>query len=213
MNIKNNTIPQKKKGYSGVSVWTQHTHTIEQTQYGIPGFTDKEGRALGVFLPDKTALFSLYIPNGGKSEEAFQHKLNFIKALTSYTKKLITQGYNIILGGDFNIAHNAIDLSQPEKHEGGTHFSKNLTTIFDSFLKEGLIDTFRETHPHKKEMYSYWDNFDFSLPRGTKPREVNRGWRIDYICATHTLYKKSIQATIHTNTHGSDHCPIVFEWK
>ena len=204
--------PAEKKGYSGVAVWTHNTHTPQNVQRGIPNFTDSEGRAIAVCLNEKTIFFSLYIPNGGKSEEAFQHKLNFMEALTTHTKTCIAEGYEVILGGDFNIAHHAIDIAQPEKHEESKQFSEKLTTILDALIAEGVVDTFRETHP-KEAVYSYWDNFDFSLPRGTKPREVNRGWRIDYIFATKGIYKAKKQAEIHTQVYGSDHCPVVLEWE
>ena len=206
--------PAEKKGYSGVVVWTHKKHgTPERVQRGIPGFTDTEGRAIGIFLPDRTVYFSLYIPNGGKSDEAFEHKRAFLRALADYVKTLHKEKYTLVLGGDFNIAHSAVDLAQPEKHEGGTHFSEKMTAHLDALTSAGLFDSFRTLHPDAKERYTYWDNFDFSLPRGTRPRAVNRGWRLDYIYVSETMLQKTVVADIHSTALGSDHCPIVYEYK
>lgn len=206
--------PAEKKGYSGVAVWVDKKHTVKKIQKGIPNFVDKEGRFISVFLSDNTVYASLYIPNGGKSDEAFEHKKNFLSALTKYVCTLTQGDYTIVLGGDFNIAHSQIDLAQPEKHKGGTHFSAEMTACLEALMSEGLVDSFRTIHSDKKECYTYWDNFDFSLPRGTRPREVNRGWRIDYLYISKKLFDNATPlADIHSDTFGSDHCPIVLDIK
>ena len=150
----------------------------------------------------------MYVPNGGKSEEAYKEKLSFFKLLTTYVKALQKEGNKVIIGGDFNVAHNEIDLAEPEKHRNHTHFNDEIRACIGTLIDAGLTDSYRIRNPDKKGAYSYWDNFSFSLPRGTKPRDVNSGWRLDYMLVDSETNDHIKEAQIHQNILGSDHCPV-----
>ena len=156
----------------------------------MKGFTDKEGRVLSVDIDKNITLVSVYVPNGGKSEEAYKEKLKFYKLLTAHIKTLEKNKKTVILGGDFNCAEKEIDLAQPERHLNNVCFREDIRKEFKVFHKNKFIDVFRYFYPDKKDSYTYWDNFDFSLPKGKKPREINRGWRLDYFFVSEKNIKK-----------------------
>ncbi len=200
--------PASKAGYSGVSVWTDKSLKIESIKKEFNGIKCDEGRFLQVDLSNGFSVISVYIPNGGKSKEAYKHKLKFLKKLFEYSDKLVKNGKSIVLGGDFNVARSELDLAEPEKHLDHTHFCKEVREYMDTFLKYNFIDVYREKYPNKKEAYTYWDNFDFSLKKGIRPRDINKGWRIDYFITDKKTYKKIKKVSINKEIFGSDHCPI-----
>ncbi len=202
--------PAEKAGYSGVSIWVsrEFENDIDKFSKGIPKFRDNEGRVAIVNLKNGLTIVSVYVQNGGKSEEAFKEKISFIPLLSKFAKELESKGRDILIGGDFNVAMDEIDLAQPEKFQNHTHFCMEARNSFKTLLDDTFIDTFRERNKNLEGAYTYWDNFDFSLPRGTKPREVNRGWRLDYLFAGDKLNKRIKEAKIHSGILGSDHCPI-----
>jgi len=211
-NFKKYFHPAEKAGYSGVAVWVSQKYAdkIGEIKKGIPTLNDKEGRIICADVDD-LSIFSVYVPNGGKSEEAFAHKLEFFSKFREHLINCKKNGRKIIVGGDFNVARTEIDLAQPEKNENNVCYTKSVREKMESFLSKEFIDTFREKYPDKKEAYTYWDNFDFSLPRGTKPREVNRGWRIDYMVVDTDTHKTTKNPDIHSEIMGSDHCPVSIE--
>ena len=201
--------PAEKAGYSGVSVWSKAE--IEGFEKGMKGWKDGEGRVARVNLKNNLVVFSVYVPNGGKSEEAYKEKLKFLSLLSKNIRDLVKDGKKVLVGGDFNVARDELDLAQPEKFKDHTHFNPEVREHIEKVIQKDFIDTYRERNPKKEGAYTYWDNFDFSLPRGTKPREVNRGWRLDYLVADKKLNKSIVSATIHNKIMGSDHCPISVE--
>ncbi|MDI9325189.1 MAG: exodeoxyribonuclease III [Alphaproteobacteria bacterium] len=200
----------QKAGYSGTAVWVhrQYASMIENQINTFSKYKDTEGRFVQIDLNNGITVISVYIPNGGKSDEHYVQKIDFIKKLGEHAKRLIKTKRMVVIGGDFNIAHSALDLAEPEKYEGHTHFNHTVRTLLTDYMGNDLVDTYRSRNVNKEGAYTYWDNFDFSLPKGTKPREVNRGWRIDYLFADTELNKKITQAHIHADIFGSDHCPI-----
>ena len=174
----------------------------------MPGWKDGEGRVAQCELTDGTVIISVYVPNGGKSDEAYGEKLSFYKLLAAYAKKKQKEGNRIIIGGDFNVARSELDLAEPEKHRNHTHFNDEVRAHMEKITEAGLTDTFRVRNPDREGAYSYWDNFSFSLPRGVKPRDVNKGWRLDYLMVDPATDKKIKDACIHNNIFGSDHCPV-----
>ena len=143
----------------------------------MPKWEDNEGRVAQCFLTNNTVIISVYVHERRKIRRSIQGKLSFFKLLTTYVKALQKEGNKVIIGGDFNVAHNEIDLAEPEKHRNHTHFNDEIRACIGTLIDAGLTDSYRIRNPDKKGAYSYWDNFSFSLPRGTKPRDVNSGWR------------------------------------
>ncbi|MCD8316175.1 MAG: exodeoxyribonuclease III [Eggerthellaceae bacterium] len=110
----------------------------------------------------------------------------------------------IVVCGDFNVAHEEIDLKEPEKYAGSTGFSDEERSDFSALLDAGLIDTFRYLHPDLAEVYSWWSY-------RMRARQQNNGWRLDYFLVSKSLEDKITSATIYTEVMGSDHCPIGLE--
>ena len=200
----------EKAGYSGTAAWvhTRNKKIFKDFSKGMPKWKDIEGRIVQCEFADKKIIITVYVPNGGKSDEAYQEKLQFLTILAAYAKKLQKDGYQVIIGGDFNVARSELDLAKPEKHRNHTHFNTEVRATMEKLIAAGLTDTYRSRNPDEEGAYTYWDNFSFSLPRGTKPRDVNEGWRLDYLLADPTTDKNIKQAVIHQNIFGSDHCPI-----
>ena len=200
--------PAEKPGYSGVAIFvsSKYSGEIEGFKSGMSNFEDTEGRVARVDFKNGLTIISVYVPNGGKSEEAFQGKLGFFDLLGEYAKSIVDEGRSVAIGGDFNVARSEIDLAQPEKHANNVLFRENIRNKMQSLLDLGFSDTFRDKFPDKKGAYSYWDNFDFSLPQGIKPRDVNRGWRIDYFLVDKNTKTKN--PNILDEVLGSDHCPV-----
>ena len=200
----------EKPGYSGTAMWvhSRHKKSVIDFSKGMPKWTDTEGRIVQCELADENIIITVYVPNGGKSEESYQEKLHFLTTLAGYTKKLQKDGYRVIIGGDFNIARSELDLAKPEKHRDHTHFNDEVRSHMEKLIDADLVDTYRSRNPEEEGAYTYWDNFSFSLPRGTKPRDVNEGWRLDYLLVDPNTDADIQQVTIHQNIFGSDHCPI-----
>ena len=200
-------FPAEKAGYSGVSIWVSSKlkkHNPKFSNFSA-GVNDDEGRIAQVIFDDLgLTIFSVYVPNGGKSDQAFQDKILFFD---EYKKKLSKyKDMNVVIGGDMNVAKEEIDVERYDRFSEHTNFCKEIRDKFSNFISTDLSDRFREENPTLKGAYTYWDNFDFSLPRGVKPREVNRGWRLDYLLVDKKIKSKNPQ--IHNDVYGSDHCPI-----
>ena len=199
-----------KAGYSGVGIWVSDEITDFSIEEGIPGWDtlnndDKAGRVLRVDI-ETISILSVYVPNGGKSEDAFKEKLKFYKALSEYADEIIKSGKICIIGGDYNVAHTDIDLAQPERHKEGVCASPPVRKEFSKLLTK-FTDTFRHLNPNAEGVYSYWDNFDRTL-RGVPPREINRGMRLDYFLVNKEAQDVVSSAKVHQDVLGSDHCPV-----
>lgn len=204
--------PAEKPGYSGVAIWLHNKYQTELKEFkkGMPRWKDGEGRAAQCILKNGLVLISVYVPNGGKSPEAYQDKLTFFKLLAQHAKTLMQKGHQVAICGDFNVARSELDLEEPEKHRDHTHFNEEVRAHMEKLTEVGMIDSYRIRNPDKKGAYSYWDNFSFSLPKGVTPREVNNGWRIDYCLLDPTTNEQITSAKIHQKILGSDHCPVSF---
>lgn len=192
-----------KKGYSGVGVYTRiKPKKIEYSSLGKQ-FKDDEGRIISLVF-DTFTLFNIYFPNGGKSKEHFEYKLNFYENTLKYANKL-KKKTNVIICGDVNAAHTEIDLARPKENEKNTGFLPVERDWITRFLDSGFIDTFRFFNKEGGN-YSWWD-------MKTRARERDVGWRIDYFFINKEFEKKLISASILKNIEGSDHCPISIEIK
>ena len=194
--------PEIRKGYSGVAIYTKLKPNKEiKNKFGSK-FTDREGRILALEFDDFT-IFNVYFPNGGKSEEHFNYKLSFYDEMTKHMIKL-KEKTNVILCGDMNIAHEAIDLARPKENEKSIGFLPIERERITKFLNNGFTDTFR-MFVKENGHYSWWD-------MKTRSREKNVGWRIDYFFVNNEISNNIKRADILSDVLGSDHCPILIEW-
>ncbi len=190
----------ERPGYSGVAVYAKEEPRRVKTALGHARF-DAEGRMLHLEYP-VFDLIVLYIPHGGRGKENLAYKLDVYANLFSYLRRI--KKSNIILAGDFNIAHEEIDLARPKENRNNTMFTPEERAQIDTLLKLGFVDAFRAFH-NDGGQYTWWPYF-------ANAHERNLGWRIDYIFVSSPLAPNINDAFIEKNTKGSDHCPIGIEF-
>jgi exodeoxyribonuclease III len=189
-----------KKGYSGVVAYSKQEPQKVTTSFLRPEF-DNEGRLIQLDYKD-FILFNIYFPNGQMSDDRLKYKLDFYDWFLNYANKLKDQGKSLIITGDFNTAHNEIDLKNPKPNSKRSGFLRIERDVLDQMVDMGYVDTFRHFHPDKVK-YSWW-SYRFSA------RKNNAGWRIDYFFVTKDLIDKGVikKAFIDNDVFGSDHCPV-----
>jgi len=189
-----------KKGYSGVAAYSKLKPLKVTTSFSRPEF-DNEGRVIQLDY-DKFILFNIYFPNGQMSEDRLQYKMDFYEWFLDYANDLKDRGKSLIITGDFNTAHNDIDLKNPKPNSKRSGFLRIERDVLDKMLDMGYVDTFRHFYPEEIK-YSWW-SYRFNA------RKNNAGWRIDYFFATSDLIDKGIikNAFIDNDVFGSDHCPV-----
>ncbi|HND86139.1 MAG TPA: exodeoxyribonuclease III [Pseudobdellovibrionaceae bacterium] len=192
----------EKKGYSGVATFCQHEPTSVARGMGIKEY-DREGRFV-ITEHEKFTLFNIYFPNGGSGDERHQFKQRFLADLYDHLKALLLQGKQLIVVGDYNVAHREMDVYDPVRLSKESGFLPEERAWFDRFLQLGFIDCFRHFHPDEKDRYSWWSYRELA-------RISNRGWRIDYVCVSKGLEKNLVKAEILDDIEGSDHCPVLVE--
>ncbi|NNU77901.1 exodeoxyribonuclease III [Clostridium estertheticum] len=188
----------QKKGYSGVAIYTKQKPISIMRGIGIEKF-DSEGRILIAEFENFT-LFNIYFPNGQKDDDRLSYKMEFYDELLAYCEKLRKKGKKLIICGDYNTAHNVIDLKNPKANEKYSGFLPIERAWMDKFISHGYVDTFRYLHEEEVK-YSWW-SYRF------KAREKNAGWRLDYFFITEDLLSELKEATILNEVVGSDHCPV-----
>ena len=188
----------ERKGYSGVATFTKEKPLKVQNNFGRAAF-DTEGRAIITVYPEFT-LCNVYFPNGKQGAERLKYKLDFYDAFFDYLEPLRLRGDKIIICGDFNTAHQEIDLAHPKENSKVSGFLPEERAWLDKLLAHGYIDTFRYFHKEPGQ-YTWWD-------MKSRARERNVGWRIDYFFITENLLDNVNQAFIMPDVPGSDHCPI-----
>lgn len=197
-------VSAARPGYSGVATYTKIVPEEVKIGFGVEEY-DREGRVLITKFPHFT-LFNIYFPNGKRSPERLAYKMAFYQYFSQYLTQLLKTEKNIIICGDVNTAHQAIDLARPQENEVISGFLPEERHWIDQFLDLGFIDTFRYFHPEEKARYSWW-----SQRSGARKRNV--GWRIDYFYVSQNLEKNLVSADIDADVFGSDHCPISVELK
>ncbi|MBN1211323.1 MAG: exodeoxyribonuclease III [candidate division Zixibacteria bacterium] len=194
-------VSAERKGYSGVALYTREKTNRIKSGLSIERF-DIEGRTL-IAEYDKFILFNIYYPNGKASKERLQYKLDYYEAFLEYVVKLKKKRKNIVICGDVNTAHKAIDLARPKENEKVSGFLPEERAWMDRFFEHGFIDTFRLFND-QPEQYTWWD-------MKSRARDRNVGWRIDYFFVNEALEKNVKKAFILPEVPGSDHCPIGLE--
>ncbi|MBC7693659.1 MAG: exodeoxyribonuclease III [Methylotenera sp.] len=165
---------------------------------------DTEGRVIVAEYADFTVI-NAYFPNSQREHTRLGYKVAFCDAMMKFCKDLVAEGKNVVLCGDFNIAHQEIDLKNPKTNLQNAGFLPEERQWMSKFLKNGFVDTFR--HFEKGgDFYTWW-----SYRPGV--REKNIGWRLDYHCVNQELADRLHASKIQHLVRGSDHCPVLLELK
>ena len=188
----------EKKGYSGTAVFTRIEPLNVTYGLGIEEH-DHEGRVITLEFPEMF-LVTVYTPNSKRELERLSYRMEWEDAFRQYLMKLDEQK-PVVVCGDLNVAHQEIDLKNPKTNHHNAGFTDEERGKMTQLLKAGFIDSFRYFYPDKKDIYSWW-SYRFHA------REKNAGWRIDYFLVSKDLEKAMKDAIIHTETEGSDHCPV-----
>ena len=191
-----------KKGYSGVMVFTKQKPLSVHYGMGIEQH-DQEGRLITLEYED-FYFVGCYTPNSKDELARLSYRMEWENDFRAYLKRL-DESKPVILCGDLNVAHQEIDLKNPESNRRSAGFSDEERAKFSELLESGFIDTYRTLYPQKIE-YSWW-SYRF------KARERNAGWRIDYFLISDRLRDAVCDVVIHTDITGSDHCPVSLEIK
>ena len=194
----------QKKGYSGVAVFTKIKP--DHVEYGTGhAVSDDEGRVIQLDFGN-IRLINAYFPSGTSGDERQMFKYAWLDEFYIYLNKLKKKHPNLVLCGDYNIAHKEIDIHDPKGNKNSSGFLPDERKWMDTFFESGWVDPFREIHsePHR---YSWWSQ------RFPSVRLQNKGWRIDYINVTEPLKKKIKDAELYPDVKHSDHCPVYLEIK
>lgn len=193
-----------KKGYSGTATFSNDTVFDERTGIDKPEY-DSEGRIVWT-RHQYFDLYNIYFPNGASGPERHQYKQKFLKDLKAHLAFELKRGRNIIVVGDYNIAHKKIDVYSPIGLTNESGFLPEEREWFSEFLEMGFTDAFRHFHPDEQNQFSWWSYKELA-------RLKNNGWRIDYICMSENLKKNLKSCEILMNQAGSDHCPVIAEFE
>ena len=187
----------QKKGYSGVGIITKMKPLNVEYGTGID-YMDFEGRNLRIDFKDFSVM-SLYLPSGTNINR-LAFKFQYMDDFKAYINNLTSNVPNLIIGGDFNICHKAIDIHDPIRNAKVSGFLPKERDWIDNFINDGFVDSFRifNSKPHKYSWWSYRAN----------SRNNNKGWRIDYLLAAEKLKKNISESYILDDVVHSDHCPI-----
>ena len=188
-----------KRGYSGVAVYTKQKPDKVKYKLGLKRF-DEEGRIIKLEYPN-SILINFYFPHGRHDKRNLDYKLDAYKYLFGWLKR--NQNKNIILIGDFNIAHQEIELARPKQNQNNIMFTREERKQIDKLIKMGFVDSFRALNK-KGGHYTWW-------PYGFNAKKRNLGWRIDYAFISKKMAPKLRRAFILNKVVMSDHCPIGIE--
>ncbi len=191
----------EKKGYSGTAIFAKHPPLSVQYGIGVPEL-DTEGRLITLEY-DHFYLVTCYTPNAQEGLARIDHRLQWEEAIRAYLSRLDREK-PVIYCGDLNVAHNEIDLKNPASNRGNAGFSDQERKAFTDLLSSGFTDSFRFLYPDTTGAYSWW-SYRFNA------RKNNAGWRIDYFVVSDRLKDRIVDAKIHADVLGSDHCPVELE--
>ncbi|MCT7399126.1 MULTISPECIES: exodeoxyribonuclease III [Eubacterium] len=188
----------EKKGYSGTAIFSKEKPLNVTYGIGIEEH-DKEGRVITLEF-DNYYMVTVYTPNSQNGLARLEYRMKWEDDFRNYLLNL-KKNKPVIVTGDMNVAHKEIDLKNPKTNRKNAGFTDEERQKMTELLEVGFIDTFRYFYPDTEGIYSWW-SYRF------KAREKNAGWRIDYFLVSDDLKDKIIDAHIHTEIMGSDHCPV-----
>ena len=192
----------QKKGYSGVAILSKTEPTNVVFGTGIESM-DFEGRNIRADF-DGVSVMSLYLPSGTNLAR-LEHKLEYMDLFQDYINTLKKEVPNLIICGDYNICHEAIDIHDPVRNKNISGFLPEERAWMSQFLENGFVDAFREFNSEAHN-YSWWSY-------RANSRTNNKGWRLDYTLVTQSLQEKLKRAVILSEAVHSDHCPVLVELK
>ncbi len=190
-----------KKGYSGTAVFTKQTPLKVTNGIGLEEH-DQEGRVITAEYDD-FYLVTCYTPNSQRELARLAYRMTWEDAFRDYLLGLDAKK-PVILCGDLNVAHEEIDLKNPKTNRKNAGFTDDERQKMTELLGAGFTDSFRYLYPEVTDAYSWWSYMG-------KARERNVGWRIDYFIVSNRLADKIVEAKIHADIMGSDHCPVELE--
>lgn len=201
----------EKKGYSGTAVFSREEPL--RVLHGLGDeYLDQEGRIVACEFP-AFWFVDVYTPNSQMELARIDHRMQWDDAFREFCLGLqagtLPDGSSadpkpVIMCGDLNVAHNDIDLKNPDPNRGASGFSDEERGKFEELLEAGFTDTFRYLHPDLANMYTWWSYQH-------RARRTNAGWRIDYFLVSNSIRDRIESATIYNEIEGSDHCPIGLE--
>lgn len=193
----------EKKGYSGVAIYSKTKPLKVEEGMGVD-WVDQEGRVIMAEY-ENFRIFSIYAPSGTTGDVRQDMKIDFLDKFIRYGKQFVDDPKPTVFCGDFNICHTEIDIHNPSKQHNTSGFLPEERKWVTDFLNTGFEDVFRNLHPGKEDLYSWW-----SYRAASKER--NKGWRIDYHLATPELANKAINAEIEMKWNLSDHAPVSIQY-
>lgn len=190
--------PAEKKGYSGTLIYTLHkpikvTYGINMEEH------DHEGRVITLEF-ENFYLVNQYVPNVKRDLSRLEYRMKWEDDFRKYLDKL-EKKKPVVVCGDFNVAHNEIDIKNAKSNIGNAGFTYEERNKFTELLDSGYIDTYRYFYPEQKDAYTWWSYMH-------NAREKNIGWRIDYFIVSKKIIDKINEPVIYSDVYGSDHCPI-----
>lgn len=201
----------EKKGYSGTAVFTREEP--ERVLHGLGDeYLDREGRICALEL-ERLWFVDVYTPNAQRELARIDHRMQWDDAFREFVCGLaegtLPDGSHaapkpVVMCGDFNVAHEDIDLKNPGPNRGAAGFSDEERGKLNELLDAGFVDTYRALHPDETGRYTWW-----SYQR--RARLTNAGWRIDYFLVSDQLSDRIVSASIYDEVLGSDHCPVGLE--
>lgn len=192
----------EKKGYSGVGLLSKEKPLHVEVGTGTD-WIDREGRVLRADYSDFSVI-SVYLPSGSSGDERQAFKMKLLGFFDEYIFNLCQRFPKLVICGDYNICHQAIDIHDPIRNATMSGFLPEEREWFSRYLNRGFVDTFRTLHPDLKHQYSWWSY-------RMNARANNKGWRIDYNIISEGLTESLKSAAILPQAHHSDHCPVVVE--
>ena len=191
----------KRKGYSGVATFTKSEPTKVEKGLGIARYDD-EGRVLRTDIGELTIL-NCYFPNGSSGPDRHAFKLQFLADFFNWVGNLQLQRPNMIVVGDYNIAHQRIDIHDPVRKQNPSGFKPEERVWMTEWFDAGFVDAFRDLHPDEVS-YTWWRSTQFA-------RQCGKGWRIDYQSVSDSIADRIQSVTHLQNVFHSDHCPVLLE--
>lgn len=192
----------QKKGYSGTAIFSKQEPL--SVRYGLNAETEPEGRIITAEYAD-FYLVNVYTPNAQRDLARLEYRLAWENELRAYLQQLDAEK-PVIYCGDLNVAHQEIDIKNYKSNRGNSGFTDEEREKMSALLAAGFVDTYRYFYPDREGAYTWWSYMN-------KVRERNIGWRIDYFIVSESLTDRLVDAQIHAEVLGSDHCPVLLELK
>lgn len=191
----------RRKGYSGVATFSKVEPTKIYKGLGLEEY-DNEGRVIRTDFGDLTIL-NCYFPNGGSGPERQAFKMQFLDDFLHWVEQLREERENVIVVGDYNIAHTRIDINDPVRNKNSSGFKPEERDWMTRWFESGFVDAFRSLHPDEVS-YTWWRTTQFA-------RKTNKGWRLDYQSVADSIADNIQSATHMHDALHSDHCPVLLE--